>query len=112
VEKAAQDLKVLAEVLEIMEGEEFESEQLRELGAALNTHHVAASAAVKKLERVYDWLEDRRNGFVVLFNAFLFYTPQLTMAAERWRAKFGPAIRGWLVAVGDFEALAALAGYA
>jgi hypothetical protein len=112
VEKAAQDLKVLAEVLEIMEGEEFESEQLRELRAALNTHHVAASAAVKKLERVYDWLEDRRNGFVVLFNAFLFYTPQLTMAAERWRAKFGPAIRGWLVAVGDFEALAALAGYA
>jgi DNA mismatch repair ATPase MutS len=47
-----------------------------------------------------------------MFNAFVFYTPQLTMAAERWRAKFGPAIRGWLVAVGDFEALAALAGYA
>jgi hypothetical protein len=116
VEKAAEDLQVLAEVLEIMEGEGFEAERLRGLRASLDAtfkeRQVAASEAVKKLGRVYDWLEDRRNGFVVLFNAFLFYTPQLTMAAERWRAKFGPAIRGWLVAVGDFEALAALAGYA
>jgi DNA mismatch repair ATPase MutS len=67
---------------------------------------------VKKLERIYDWLEDRRNGFVAIFNAFVFYTAQLTMAAERWRERFGPAIRGWLQAVGEFEALAALAGYA
>jgi len=115
VEKAAQDLKVLAEVLEIMEGETFAAERLRGLRAALDaeikTRQVSASAAVKKLERVYDWLEDRRNGFVTMFNAFVFYTPQLTMAAERWRGKFGPAIRGWLVAVGEFEALAALAGY-
>jgi hypothetical protein len=112
VEKAAQDLRVLAEVLAIMEGEAFAAERLREVRAALNTHRVAASETVKKLERVYDWLEDRRNGFVAIFNPFVFYTAQLTMAAERWRAKFGPAIRGWLVAVGDFEALAALAGYA
>jgi DNA mismatch repair ATPase MutS len=48
----------------------------------------------------------------MLFNAFVFYTPQFTMAAERWRARFGPAIRGWLDTVGEFEALAALAGYA
>jgi hypothetical protein len=116
VEKAAQDLKVLAEVLEIMEGEAFAAERLRKVRASLEAtfkeRQVAASAAVKKLERVYDWLEDRRNGFVAIFNPFVFYTAQLTMAAERWRAKFGPAIRGWLAAVGDFEALAALAGYA
>jgi hypothetical protein len=112
VEKAAQDLKVLAEVLEVIEQEPFTAERLTGLRAALDRGQIAPSAAVKKLERVYDWLEDRRNGFVTMFNAFVFYTPQLTMAAERWRAKFGPAIRGWLVAVGDFEALAALAGYA
>ena len=65
-----------------------------------------------RLERIYDWLEDRRNGFVAIFNPFVFYTAQLTMAAERWRAQFGPGIRGWLEAAGEFEALAALAGYA
>jgi hypothetical protein len=112
VEQAAEDLQVLAEVLEIMEGEPFEAERMRELRARLNTGGIAPSFAVKKLKRVYNWLEDRRNGFVTIFNAFVFYATQFTMAAERSRARFGPAIRGWLEAVGEFEALAALAGYA
>ncbi len=112
VEKAAVDLKILAEILGVMEGETFAGERLLKLRASLDTRHVAASAAVRKLERIYDWLEDRRNGFVAIFNPFVFYAAQLSMAAERWRSQFGPAIRGWLDAVGEFEALAALAGYA
>jgi len=112
VEKAAPDLKLLAEVLEIIEREPFLAERLTGLRARLDTHHVPASRAVAKLERIYDWLEDRRNGFVAIFNAFVFYTAQLTMAAERWRGRFGPGIREWLEATGEFEALAALAGYA
>jgi len=111
VEKAAPDLKVLAEVLEIIEREPFEADRLQRLRAGLDTHHIPASRVVAKLDRIYDWLEDRRNGFVAIFNAFVFYTTQLTMAAERWRALFGSAIRGWLEATGEFEALAALAGY-
>jgi len=116
VEKAAVDLKLLAEVLAVMEGETFAAERLvglrGSLDSVLKTRNVPASAAVQKLERMYDWLEDRRNGFVAIFNPFVFYAAQLTMAAERWRVQFGPAIRGWLAAVGEFEALAALAGYA
>ncbi len=112
VEKAAPDLKLLAEVLEIVEREPLQAERLKGLRARLDTHHVPASRAVAKLERIYDWLEDRRNGFVAIFNAFVFYTAQLTMAAERWRGRFGPGIREWLQATGEFEALAALAGYA
>ena len=112
VEKAAQDLQVLAEVLAIIEGETFAAERLRGLRASLNTGEIPASAAVKKLERIYAWLEDGRNGFVMMFNIFVFYIPQFTMAAERWRKRYGPSIRGWLEVVGEFEALAALAGYA
>jgi len=112
VEKAAEDLKVLAEVLEIIEKESLATERLRALQARLNAARLAPSVAVGQLERIYDWLEDRRNKFVQIFNAFVFYTPQFTMAAERWRARFGPSIRGWLEAVSEFEALAALSGYA
>ena len=112
VEKSASDLLVLAEVLAVIEREGVSTERLVTLRAALDTNHIAASAAVRKLKRIYDWLEDRRNGFVAIFNPFVFYVTLLTMTAERWRAKFGPAIRGWLAAVGEFEALAALAGYA
>jgi DNA mismatch repair ATPase MutS len=103
---------VLAEVLEIIEREPFASARLTTLRGRLKTHDISASRAVAKLERIYDWLEDRRNGFVAIFNPFVFYTAQLTMVAERWRARFGPGIRGWIEAAGEFEALAALAGYA
>ncbi len=96
---AAQDLQVLAEVLAIIEGETFAAERLRGLQASLNTGEIPASVAVKKLRRVYVWLEDRRNGFVMIFNAFVFYIPQFTMAAERWRARFG-ASNSWMAGGG------------
>lgn len=112
VDEAAGDLRVLAEVLEVMQHESFTSERLVRLRASLDTARIPASTAVRKLLRVCNWLEDRRNGFVRLFNPFVFYTAQFALAAERWRRKFGPAIRGWLAAVGEFEALASLAGYA
>ena len=112
VEKAAPDLKVLAEVLEIMERESFSAQRLRALRARLDTREIPASKAVAKLKRIHDWIEDRRNKFVQIFDVFVFYTAQFTMAAERWRVKFGPAIRGWLAAAAEFDALAALAGYA
>jgi len=41
-----------------------------------------------------------------------FWSAQLVFAAERWQQEFGPAIRSWLKAVGELEALTALAGYA
>ncbi len=111
-EKAAEDLRLLTEVLEIMEREPFTSDRLARLRASLDTNQLPASAAVKKLNRTYGWLEGRRNKFVQIFDPFVFYTAQLAMAAERWRPQFGLAIRGWLAAVGEFEAIAALAGYA
>ena len=67
---------------------------------------------MKKLDRIVEWLESRRNVLIGQFSPFVFYTVGLTLAAESWRQRFGPAIRGWLSTVGDFEALSALAGYA
>jgi DNA mismatch repair ATPase MutS len=37
---------------------------------------------------------------------------QCVFLAENWQQKYGAHIRGWLDAVGEFEALTALAGYA
>ena len=34
------------------------------------------------------------------------------LAIERWRVQWGGACEDWLVAAGEFEALASLAGYA
>jgi len=112
VEEAAQDLRVLSTVLKTLEQETFESPRLRDLRTSLNTGHIPPSVAMKKLDRIVEWLESRRNVLIGQFSPFVFYTTQLTLAAERWQQKFGPAVRGWLSTVGEFEALSALAGYA
>ncbi|MGC2401564.1 MAG: mismatch repair protein [Acidobacteriaceae bacterium] len=112
VEEAAEDLSVLAEVLQVLEQETFASARLRSLRASLDSGDIAPSAAVKRLKRIVNWLEGRRNLLVQMFSPFIFYSAELTMAAERWQQKFGSAIRGWLSTVGEFEALSALACYA
>jgi MutS domain V len=112
VEEAAEDLSVLAKVLQVLEQETFASARLRSLRASLDSGDIAPSAAVKRLKRIVDWLEGRRNLLVGSFSPFIFYSAELTMTAERWQQRFGSAVRGWLSTVGEFEALSALACYA
>jgi len=111
-EHAAGDLKVLAEVLAILEQQSFASERLKRLRALLDTGNVAPSRALRKLRRLVEWIENRANWMVQVIDSLVFYTSQCAIAAERWKRRFGPSIRGWLATVGEFEALEALAGYA
>ncbi|HTV15131.1 MAG TPA: hypothetical protein VME68_10470, partial [Acidobacteriaceae bacterium] len=111
-EEAAGDLKVLAEVLAILEAQSFSSERLRELRASLDADDVAPSRALRKLRRLVEFIESRHNMMVRFIAPGTFYTPLCAIAAERWKRRFGPKIRGWLATVGEFEALEALAGYA
>ncbi|HEX3987271.1 MAG TPA: mismatch repair protein [Acidobacteriaceae bacterium] len=111
-EHAAKDLQLLVEVLTVIERESYTSPLLQGLRASLDTHSVPASVAVRRLERIAEWLEGRHNLFTRISLGLAFYDAQLTLAAERWQRSFGPAIRGWLSAVGTFEALSSLAGYA
>jgi hypothetical protein len=112
IEAAAADLGLLAQVLDILERESFTSPRLKALQAKLKTGGIPPSAALKKLDRIAHYLESRANLLVRWIDPLVFYSAQLTMMAEAWRKKFGPAIRGWLAAVGEMETLAALAGHA
>ena len=114
VEAAASDLDLLIEVLKIIELEQFESPRLAHLQSALQVGGITPSASLRKLDRIVRYLEQRRNGLLTWFgfDRFLIYTPQWMFKVESWRREFGPAIRGWLAAVGEMEVLAALSGYA
>jgi DNA mismatch repair ATPase MutS len=103
---------VLAVVLERLEREEFSAVKLVELQSALKTRGVAPSQAISRLGRMVEYMESRRNMFVAALNPFIFWNLQIAFAIDAWRTKFGPSIRGWLRAVGEMEALCALAGYA
>jgi DNA mismatch repair ATPase MutS len=73
---------------------------------------VVASRSIARLNRLVDFLVSRRHLAVQVLDPFVLWSLQWTLAIEAWRKKYGPAIKTWLVALGEFEALSDLAGYA
>ena len=112
VEDAGRDLKLLSEVLTALEQERFTSPKLLELQAMLKRAEVVPSVAIAKLNRLLEFLESGHNLIVRMIDPVIFWNLQFVLAIEAWRKCFGPAIRGWIEAVGELEALLALSGYA
>jgi len=109
VELPGRDLELLADMLERLEQESYESPRLVELQAALATSGAPASACIARLRRLINLLDARRNQLFIPVAAVLLWTPQLAFAIERWRIRFGPDLGRWIEAVGEFEALCAFA---
>ena len=68
-----------------------------------------ASARIAILNRYVALLAARRNGLMKLLGPLLLWDLHVSQAIERWRRASGPAIREWLAAAGEAEALASLA---
>jgi hypothetical protein len=111
-EEAGRDLNLLSQVLTAFERENFASSKLLELQKQLKQGNVLPSKAVAQLNWRVEYLESAHNLFVRIFDPVVFYRLQFVLAAESWRRRFGPSLRGWLDTVGELEALAALGGYA
>ncbi|MGB8887144.1 MAG: mismatch repair protein [Candidatus Korobacteraceae bacterium] len=111
-DEAADDLKLLAAVLEQVERQTFTSPRLRELQAAFLTEGVVPSRAIARLSRLMEYLDSGHNWILRVLDPFIFWNMQFAFAIEAWRRQFGPAIGRWLTALGEIEALSSLAGYA
>ncbi len=112
VEQPAHDLALLAKVLSRLEGEQFTSPRLTELRAALDVAGLPPSARIAKLNRLIEMLDSRENPFMRALGPLMLWTEQLAFAIEAWRKVSGSALGRWLAAVGEIEALCALAAYA
>ena len=112
LESATQDLQLLAEVLALLEKESVSSPRLVQIQAALRRVGATPSAAIRKLARLVELLESRHSLFARPLDLVTFWSTQLVFVAEQWQQQFGPAIRGWLRAVGEFEALTSLSAFA
>ncbi|HUI28125.1 MAG TPA: DNA mismatch repair protein MutS [Candidatus Kryptonia bacterium] len=112
VERPARDLALLAQLLGRVERERFSAPRLVGLRAALDTEGVPPSRRVARLVRWIELLDARRNELFAPITPLLLWATQCALAIEAWRAHNGAAIVRWLGAVGEIEALCALAGYA
>jgi hypothetical protein len=112
VEEPEKELEILSLVLARLESERFSSAKLRGLRGALDTEGQPPSKQIARLARLIDWLNSRLNMIFLLVSNFLLWATQLSFAIEAWRQRSGRAVPRWLEAVGELEALCALAGYA
>ena len=105
------DLGLLAELLARWERESFQSPRLQELQQSLRADGDPPSVRIRRLQTLAGSLEVANNQIFGPLSALFLWATQYAFALESWRAENGPSLRLWLRALGEFEALAALASY-
>ncbi len=88
----------------------FSSPRLKDLQAELRRSGLTASREMEKLSRIEQFADLR---LVVLFHLpitlFTLWDLHVLVELERWQARAAPHLRRWFGALGEFDALAALA---
>jgi hypothetical protein len=112
IDTPERDLGLLASVLARIESERFTSPRLTKLHETLLTAGVPPSRRIAQLRRLVSWLDSTHNMMFAPLAFVLLLRPQLAIAIDRWHASYGAAVAEWLHAVGETEALAALATFA
>ncbi len=112
VSERSADLVLLSDLLDRIEREPCGRPLLERVRHSLQTGGRPASGQIRRLARLVHLLETRRNQFFLPIAALLLWRTQLAMVIDAWRGTAGPCIATWLKAVGEFEAISALAAYA
>ncbi len=113
MDAAGSGLAILSQVLEVIEREQFQTARLVEIRRTLDTDGHPPSWEIARLNRLIQSLRNSlQNQFFAIIAFVLCLEVHLVHAIEVWRERVGTHIPDWLEAVGEFEALSSLAGYA
>ena len=106
-ERAERELDILAGVLRRVGAETFATPRLRGLQESLRD----AAVALERLARLIYRLQATRNEMITALAGLVLWRSHCAFALEDWREKWGRDVPQWLDAVGEIEALGALAMY-
>jgi hypothetical protein len=98
-------------LLRLLEREHFEAPGLATLTARLGEGSLA-SRELARLARSLARIEWLRHELVGAIGYLLLWPAREALAIEQWRLRHGTQLAGWLQALGEFEALLSIAGYA
>lgn len=98
--------------LRLLEEEPAEAPALRALSERVGRGTEGASRRLHRLARLLGTVESRRSFVYVGVAPFLLLDLHLAAALDRWRGASGKQVRDWLEALGEWEALSALAAIA
>ncbi|MCW3059836.1 MAG: hypothetical protein JWQ02_1657, partial [Capsulimonas sp.] len=110
--RPSSSLKTLSDILTQMESQSFESALLRRMQESLRVGEQGTRQQVEHLSTLISYLTVRANIFFALPASMLLWTSHCAFAIEQWRLRSGARVATWLDAVGEFEALLSLSGYA
>jgi hypothetical protein len=103
----------LRPTLHLLEQEAAKAPLLLRLKQVWGSGASSASEQMTRFERVLGWFEIRHNGMLYPFiNVAFLWDVHCSVALEAWQAKSGSLLRPWLEALGHWEALSSLAGFA
>jgi len=102
------DLAQLIPFLEKLQGQSFASPLLSQL---LKVYQGRASQQLRRLEGWIDFLEWRRNPFLMPLVVVSLATVQGARKVEDWRRQYGRQIEEWLASLAEFEGLSCLAAF-
>jgi len=111
VDHAAHELGLISEALVLLENEQFQAPLLVSLRASLAAEGKSPSRRLAQLKRLIEYLDSRDNVFVRAAEVFILWTPHLAVRVEHWRRHSGAAVRRWLAALGQIEALCSFASH-
>ena len=114
IETPAHDLMLLQELLARLERERFDSPRLAALHAVLVSTGALPSRRIARLRTFISILDSVHNPYFQMTGLayVLLIRSQSAVAIDRWHAAHGQALGRWLQAVGELEALSALATHA
>lgn len=98
-----------AELFAVAARAELRADELRRLQAALSAAGLRADGQLRRIARVALLAEYSRSILAPILQFGLLWSFHVTDLAERWRRDSGAQLGPWLVALGEIEALAALA---
>jgi hypothetical protein len=103
-------------MLELMAREQFATPRLSRLHEKIGTSKESSRTAAEEIGRlstIAGFLDARSNEvFRFFIGPLVLWDLQCVLALERWQSRAGRQVRSWLDAIGEFEALASLAGFA
>ena len=113
MDEADNGLEILSQVLNLIEEREFNCEFLKHVRRRLEVDGQPPSTTVAYLAKRIGYLNNSvRNQFFAPIAILLCLPVHLVHSIEVWREAVGKYIHVWLDAVGDFEAVVSLSGYA
>ncbi|HEU5341253.1 MutS-related protein [Edaphobacter sp.] len=108
---AFDDLKLLSALVARIERESFTTSQLQNIRKSLVSKQLPASKAIARLATIAGYIDSLENPIVHFLDIPLLYSVQTAYAAEAWRRVHGSAVRRWLEAIGEAEALLSISAY-